>query len=481
MNFKLIVRVIGMLLLVEGLALLLSAFVAYLSGGDDFAALALSAGLSLAPGIFALLATSLPSSSLARREAFFVVTVGWLIISFIGSLPYLISGYIPNITDAFFETMSGFTTTGATILDDIEALPRGLLFWRAMTQWLGGMGIIVLALSFLPAFGIGGMQLYVAEAPGLSLDKVSPRVYQTARTIWGLYLSLTLLEMVLLMLGGLSWFDSICHSFTTMATGGFSTKQASIAYWQSPYIQYVVTIFMIIAGTNFTLMFFALTGKPGRLFRHEEYRFYIFFILGFTALIFAGLMLTGTGAVEAAFRDALFTVVSVMTTTGFVTADYLLWPPVLIMLIFALFFFGASIGSTGGGVKIMRIGVLLKNSYYELQRLIHPHAVIPVRFNSVSLEPKFVNNILAFFMFYLGIFFVSSIIMTIFEPDMVTSMGAVASCLANIGPGLGSVGPIFSYSHIPEVGKWFLSFLMMIGRLELFTVLILFTPAFWKK
>ncbi|MFO7616802.1 MAG: TrkH family potassium uptake protein [Bacteroidales bacterium] len=481
MNFRLIIRLIGMLLLVEGTALLISTLVAHFSGGDDTSALAWSSLACMVPGIAAVLFTSHTTSNLSRREAFFVVTTGWLTISFFGSLPFLLSGYIPNLTDAFFETMSGFTTTGATILDDIEALPRGLLFWRAMTQWLGGMGIIVLALSFLPAFGIGGMQLYTAEAPGMTVDKVSPRVYQTARTIWGLYFFLTLLEMVLLMFGGLSWFDSICHSFTTMATGGFSTKQASIAYWQSPYIQYVITLFMLIAGTNFTLMFFALRGKPGRLFRHEEWRYYILFILGFTALIFAGLMLTNGGRVEETFRNALFTVVSIMTTTGFITTDYLKWAPVLTMLVFALFFFGASIGSTGGGVKIMRIGILLKNSYYELRRLIHPHAVIPVRFNQLCVEPKIVNNILAFFMFYVGIFFISSIIMTLFEPDMSTSMGAVASCLGNIGPGLGSVGPVNSYSHIHDVGKWFLSLLMMTGRLELFTVLIIFTPSFWQK
>jgi trk system potassium uptake protein TrkH len=481
MNFKLIIRLVGMLLLVEGTALLISTLVAHVSGGDDAGALAWSALLCLGTGIVVVLFTARSTSNLSRREAFFVVTLGWLIISFFGSVPFILSGYIPNLTDAFFETMSGFTTTGATILDDIESLPRGLLFWRAMTQWLGGMGIIVLALSFLPAFGIGGMQLYTAEAPGMTVDKVSPRVYQTARTIWGLYLFLTLLEMALLMFGGLDWFDSICHSFTTMATGGFSTKQASIAHWQSPYIQYIITLFMVIAGTNFTLMFLALRGKPGRLFRHEEWRYYIFFIVGFTVLIFTGLMLTTGGRVEETFRGALFTVVSILTTTGFVTTDYLLWAPVLTMLVFALFFFGASIGSTGGGVKIMRIGILLKNSYYELRRLIHPHAVIPVRFNQLCVEPKIVNNILAFFMFYVGIFFISSIIMMIFEPDMATSMGAVASSLGNIGPGLGSVGPVNSYAHIHDVGKWFLSLLMMIGRLELFTVLIIFTPSFWKN
>jgi trk system potassium uptake protein len=481
MNFKLIVRLIGTLLLIEGAALLLSMIVAIYSGGDDVAALAISSVICLLPGLAALTLTSRYKSNIARREGFLVVTLGWLVISLFGSIPYILSGYIPNLSDAFFETMSGFTTTGASIIDNLESFPKGLLFWRAMTQWLGGMGIIVLVLSFLPAFGIGGMQLYNAEAPGLTVDKVSPRIYQTARRIWGVYVFLTVLETVLLVIGGMSWFDGICHSFTTMATGGFSTKQASIAFFQSPYIEYVITFFMILAGTNFTLIYLTIIGKPIRLFRDEEFRDYLLFIFGFTALIFGGLLLTSSSGIEQSFREALFTVVSIMTTTGFVTADYLLWVPVLMVIIFAIFFFGGSTGSTGGGIKVMRIVILLKNSYYELRRMIHPHAIIPVRFNKYCVDSKIVNNILAFFMFYVSLFFISSIILTAFVPDLVTSMGAVASCLGNIGPGMGTVGPAFTYSHIPDVGKWFLSFLMMLGRLELFTVLVIFTSHFWKK
>jgi trk system potassium uptake protein TrkH len=393
----------------------------------------------------------------------------------------MISGYIPRLTDAFFETMSGFTTTGASVVDNIEAFPRGLLFWRALTHWLGGMGIIVLALSFLPAFGIGGMQLYNAESPGVSVDKVTPRIYQTARRIWLVYVILTVAEAILLIFGGMNWFDSICHSFATMATGGFSTKQASIAFWDSAYIEYVITIFMIIAGSNFTLIYFAMRGKPLRLLKDEEFRYYILFILGFALVIAVGLMLTTTDSIGDSVRNALFTVASIMTTTGFVTADYLKWIPVLTMVLFAVFFFGGSTGSTGGGIKIMRIVILLKNSYYELKRMFHPHAVIPVRFNKLCVEPKIVNNILAFFMFYVSIFFISSILLMIFEPDMATSMGAVATCLGNIGPGLGTVGPVFTFSHVHDPAKWLLSFLMMLGRLELFTVLVILTPAFWKR
>ncbi len=474
-------RLFGLLLLVEGIGLLLSTLIALISRGDDAMALSVSSILCIVPGFLAFSLTAGYKSHLPRREGFFAVVVGWIIISVMGSIPFVLSGYIPRLTDAFFETMSGFTTTGASIVENIDSFPRGLLFWRSMTHWLGGMGIIVLALSFLPGVGIGGMHLFDAESPGISIDKVSPRIYQTARRIWGVYLFFTLLEMVMLMAGGMSWFDSICHSFSTMATGGFSTKQESIAAYHSPYIEYIITLFMIIAGSNFALLFFTIIGKPSMLFKDEEFRDYLLIILGFTVLIATGLYISTDLGLEKSFRDSLFTVVSVITTTGFVTADYLTWLPVLTMLIFALFFFGASTGSTGGGIKIMRIVLLLKNSYYELRRMIHPKAVIPVRFNKHSVDTKVVNNILAFFMFYVSIFFISSIIMMIFVPDMATSMGAVASCMGNIGPGLGSVGPVFVYAHIPDFGKWFLSFLMMLGRLELLTVLILFTPSFWEK
>ena len=405
----------------------------------------------------------------------------WVVFSLFGSFPYMISGSIPNFTDAFFETISGFTTTGSSILNDIEALPHGILFWRSITQWLGGMGIIVLSLAILPVFGIGGMQLFIAEVPGPTPDKISPRITQTAKTLWGIYMLFTIVETLLLWIGGMSFYDAICHSFTTMATGGFSTKQASIAYWSSPFIQYVITFFMFLAGMNFTLSYMAIRGRFSNVFKDEEFRYYGIIIISFTALITLGLFLTSQLGLEQAFRDSLFQVVSIVTTTGYATADYLLWKPILTMLIFALFFFGGSAGSTGGGIKIMRIVVLAKNGYYELKRLIHPHAIIPVKFNLHLVDLKIVTNVLAFFMLFMVIFFVSTIIFTLIEPDMESSMGAVATSLGNIGPGLGSVGPAENFFHIKPVGKWFLSFLMLLGRLELFTVLVLFSPSFWKE
>lgn len=481
MNYKIIIRVLGFLLVVESIAMLLALAVALLYGEHDVMAFLISSGINLFIGGSIVLATQKAKKDIGKREGFIIVSMVWVVFSFFGCLPYILSGSIPNFTNAFFETMSGFTTTGSSVLNDIEALPHGILFWRSMTQWLGGMGIIVLSLAILPVFGIGGMQLFMAEVPGPTPDKISPRIKQTAKTLWKIYIAFTLIETILLWIGGMTFFDAINHSFTTMATGGFSTKQASVAYWSSPFIQYVIIVFMFLAGTNFTLSYFALKGKFANVFKDEEFKYYGFFVLGFTLLIFIGLLITTQLGVEHSFRDALFQVVTIITTTGYATADYLTWAPVLTMLIFVLFFFGGSAGSTGGGIKIMRIVVLLKNGYYELKRLVHPHAIIPVKFNKHSVDSKIVTNVLAFFIIYFVIFSISTVIFTLIEPNMESAMGAVATCLGNIGPGLGSVGPADNFFHIKPVGKWFLSFLMLLGRLELFTVLVLFSPSFWKQ
>lgn len=481
MNHKIIFRVLGFLLVVEGVAMLFALGVALIYGEHDIQAFCISSGINLGIGGLIVLGTSNTKKDIGKREGFIIVSMVWIIFSFFGCLPYIFSGSIPSFTDAFFETMSGFSTTGSSVLNNIEALPHGILFWRSMTQWLGGMGIIVLSLAILPVFGIGGMQLFIAEVPGPTPDKISPRIKQTAKTLWKIYMAFTLAETLLLWLGGMSFFDALNHSFTTMATGGFSTKQASVAAWSSPFIQYVIIVFMFLAGTNFTLSYFAIKGKFSTVFRDEEFKYYGFFVLGFTALIFIGLLITTQLGVEQAFRDSLFQVLTIITTTGFATADYLTWAPVLTMLIFILFFFGGSAGSTGGGIKIMRIVVLLKNGYYELKRLVHPNAIIPVKFNKHSVDSKIVNNVLAFFIIYLVIFAISTVIFTLIEPNMESSMGAVATCLGNIGPGLGSVGPADNFHHIKPIGKWFLSFLMLLGRLELFTVLVLFSPSFWKE
>lgn len=466
---------------VEGVAMMLALAVSLIYNESDTMGFILSSGLNMSVGASIIWLTRNSSKDIGKREGFIIVALVWIVFSLLGSLPYIFTGSIPNYTDAFFETMSGFTTTGSSILNDVESLPHGILFWRSLTQWLGGMGMIVLSLAILPVFGIGGMQLYIAEVPGPTPDKISPRIRQTAATLWVIYLVFTVAQILLLWLGKMPLFDAICHSFTTMATGGFSTKQASIAFWPSPYIQYVVILFMFIAGTNFTLSYFAIRGRFKYLIKDEEFKFYAIITLSFTFLIFIGLLISTETGVEKAFRDALFQVVSIITTTGFATVDYLLWKPVLIALIFSLFFFGGSAGSTGGGIKIMRIVLLLKNGYYELKRMIHPNAVIPLKFNNHSVDSKIVTNVLAFFVLYFMIFGVSTVLFMLFEPDLETSMGAVATSLGNIGPGLGTVGPAETFAHIHPAGKWFLSFLMLLGRLELFTILVLFSPTFWKQ
>ena len=481
MNFKLIIRVLGFLIFVEGVAMLLALAVALIYGENDTTAFLISSGICLVTGGIIAWLTNGAKKDIGKREGFIIVALVWVVFSFFGSLPYILSNSIPNFTNAFFETISGFTTTGSSILSDIEALSHGILFWRSISQWLGGMGIIVLSLAILPVFGIGGMQLYVAEVPGPAPDKISPRIRQTAKTLWIIYLGFTVTEIILLWIGGMTFYDAVCHSFTTMATGGFSTKQASIAHWSSPFIQYVIILFMFFAGTNFTLSYLVLKGKFKSVFKDEEFKYYGIFILSFTAIIFTGLLITSQLGVEHAFRDSLFQVVSIITTTGFATTDYLLWTPFLTILIFTLFFFGGSAGSTGGGIKIMRIVILLKNSYYELRRMIHPHAIIPVKFNKHSVDAKIVTNVLAFFMLYIIIFALSTIVFTLIEPDMESAMGAVATSLGNIGPGLGNVGPAENFLHVSPIGKWFLSFLMLLGRLELFTILVLFSPTFWKQ
>ncbi len=462
--------------------MLVSGGVAFLYGEYDLVYHLISSAVCIVLGGGVAFLTYGVEKHIGKREGYIIVSMVWVVFSIFGLLPFWLSGAIPSFTDAFFETMSGFTTTGSSILTDIESLPHGLLFWRSLIQWLGGMGIIVLSLAILPILGVGGMQLFVAEVPGPIPDKLHPRIAETAKRLWVIYLLFTFSEAVLLMFGGITLFDAVCHSFTTMATGGYSTKQASIAFYDSAYIQYVIILFMFIAGANFTLSYHAFHGRFKKVFHNEELRYYLGFVLGISAIIAGVLFFTEDNlGLEKSIRDALFQVVSIITTTGYATVDYLLWVPFLSLMIFTLMFFGGSAGSTGGGIKIVRVVLLLKNSYYELKRLIHPNALIPVRLNNRAVSQTIVTNVLAFVVFYIIIFSIGTIVMSIMGFDMETSLGAVATSLGNIGPGLGEVGPSENFANIPAFGKWFLSFLMLLGRLELFTVLLLFTHAFWKE
>jgi len=480
-NLKVIFNVIGFLLVLDGVAMLLGIpFSIYYDDNDIFALLISGVVTSLIGSVMYYL-TKGSDKELRKREGYIVVSLGWIAMTLFGAVPFIVHGSIPSFTDAFFETMSGFTTTGASILNDIEAMPHGLLFWRSLTQWLGGMGFIVLSLAILPILGIGGMQLFVAEVPGPTKDKIHPRVRETAKRLWGIYVMFTVVEILLLFVGGMDLFDSICHSFTTMATGGFSTKQSSIAHFNSPFIQYVIVLFMFIAGMNFSLHYYWLHRKTKPITQNEEFKFYSFLIISFTILITVGMLFRENSDFELTFRESLFQVVSMITTTGFVTADYEIWGVFFHVIFFLLLFIGGSAGSTGGGIKVVRHLLLIKNSALELRRLVHPRAVIPVRYNKAAVNQEIIFNIMAFLLFYIAIFIFGTLVMAFLGLDFLTSMGAVATSLGNVGPAIATVGPVDNFSHIPDVGKWFLSFLMLMGRLELFTVLIIFSPSFWKK
>ncbi len=480
-NIKVIFRVLGSLLIIEAIFLTISLVVSLIYKENDYTAFIKTIIIALSLGILARLTTRKTNTRIGKREGYIIVSMVWIVFSFVGSLPFIFSGEIPDLTNAFFETMSGFTTTGSSILNDIESLPHGILFWRSIIQWMGGMGIIVLSLAVLPILGIGGMQLFTAEVPGPVPDKIHPRVKETAKRLWLIYLILTTVETILLSLGDMNFFDALNHSFTTMATGGYSTKQASIAYYDSPYIHYIITLFMFIAGINFTLVYFGLKLKFKKIYKNEEFKYYFSFILFFIIVTAIVLYYTGNFGAEKSFRDAAFQVVSLITTTGFATADYLKWIPFLGIFLFAAMFIGGSAGSTGGGMKVMRIVLLIKNSWAEFKRLVHPNAVIPVRFNGNTVSPQIIRNILAFIVFYLSIFIIGTLIMAAMGLDLESSMGSVIATLGNIGPAIGDVGPAENFYNIPAAGKWFLSFLMLVGRLELFTVIILFSPVYWKN
>ncbi len=435
------------------------------------------------------------STNIQKKEGYLIVTLGWLTLSITGMLPYLFSGAIPNITNAFFETISGYSTTGSSILTDIEAMPKGILFWRSATHWIGGMGIIVLTIAILPLLGIGGMQLFMAEAPGPSADKLHPRITDTAKRLYLIYVTLTLAQFLLLKVAGMTWFDAINHAMATMSTGGFSTKNSSVAFYNNlPFVQYIIIFFMLIAGTNFVLTYFALKGKIQKVFQSEEFKYYLFGIISVTSIVtviivyFQDANLQTSiehpmifGKEESAIRHALFMVTSVVTTTGFVSADFTMWNFFATGIFFALFFTGGSAGSTSGGVKVVRHIVMLKNSFLEFKKALHPNAIIPVRYDGKAVHQNIVFNIISFFIIYMLIFIMSSVALTLSGLDFMSALGAAASSLGNIGPAIGSVSPVDNFNHLTSTAKWFCSFLMLIGRLELFTVLILFSPFFWRK
>lgn len=414
------------------------------------------------------------------REAFALVTLGWVLASLFGMLPYIFSGTFANFTDAFFETMSGFTTTGASVLTDIESVPKSILFWRSLTHWLGGMGIIVLIVALLSQLGVGANQVFRAEVPGAVTGKITPRVAETARILWLTYLIMTALETFMLWGAGMPLFDALCHTFGTLATGGFSTKNQSIGYY-GPAIQWIIILFMFIAGANWALYFQALKGKSLKGFwKDPEFKLYCGIILiAAIAIIWKTHELYHLG--EPLVRTTLFQVISIITTTGYATTDYTLWSNTAQLLILLFMFIGGCSGSTSGSIKVGRHRIALQNTTNELKRLIHPRGVFSVHYGSRTLSEEVILNVMQFYLLYIILLALPAIILTNLKLDLLTAFSAVAACLTNVGPGLGSVGPAGNFSDIPSLGKWVLSFLMLLGRLEIYTVLVLFLPAFWEK
>lgn len=483
-NSAIVIHVLGVLLQMLGVFMLAAVPFSVYFGSLDLRALLLGSLTSLAAGFGLWYSTRKTNKNIGKREGFLIVALGWVVISIFSALPYLYYGLLPDITDAIFESVSGLTTTGATVIQDIEASPKGLLFWRSLTQWIGGMGIIVLTVALFPLLGIGGVELFVAEAPGPSSDKLHPRIKDTAKRLWFIYVGLTALLMIILYACGMNFYDAINHGLTTMATGGFSTKNASIAYFSNPAIHYWIALFMFIAGINYTIIYFTLKRNFKRVWSSDEMKVYV---LGTTIIISAvaiSIWAVADKSFPDAFREASFQVVSMITTTGFVLADYTSWQPALTFLFFILLFVGACAGSTSGGIKVIRHLVLFKNAFFETKRLLHPKAIIRTKVDKQVVAPRILTHILVFLLFYLMLFVFGSLILTYIMGDMdnpiLTAAGAAATCLGNVGPAIGELGPMDNFTAVPVAGKWILVALMLLGRLELFTILILFTPYFWR-
>ncbi len=480
MNAVLVLRILGILLLFLAAALLAPIpFALYYNDGAWWS-FALSALICAAVG-GGLFKKFESKKEFGVREGFAIVTFGWGAFALFGALPYLLSGAIPSVVDALFETMSGFTTTGATILVDIEALPPSVLFWRALTQWLGGMGFIVLSLAILPMLGVGGMQLFKAEMPGPTADRLKPRIQDTAKLLWGVYVLFTTIQVFLLLLGGMNFFDALCHAFTTLASGGFSTKNASIAAFDSAFIDWVTIFGMFLAAVNFALLYHALRGRGRLVWRNEEFRVFLWIALAMIVLM----VWINHGAVYTSFvenvRYSTFQVVSILTTTGYGTADYALWPAAAQFLLIVAMLLGGCAGSTAGGMKVARLLLLFKHAHVQIYRLIHPRAVRLVKLGDAPVDREVMQGILGFFALWAGLFLFATILMAASGLDMVSAAGSVVATLAVIGPGFGTVGPVENYAHIVPFGKSVLIFCMLLGRLELFTVLVLFFPSFWRK
>jgi len=482
MRWSFILNIIGMLIIFLGICMIFPLFFGLYFKDQSIIPLAQSMGITIGSGLSLVLCFRRTKvEHISHREGIAIVAIGWTAIGFFGAFPFYLGAEFNTFVDAFFESVSGFTTTGSSILTNIEAVSKGLLFWRSFIQWLGGMGIIVLSVAILPFLGVGGMQLYKAEVPSPVPDKLKPRIRDTATVLWKVYALISLAQVLLLMIGGMNLYDALCHAFTTMPTGGFSTRNASIAHFDSVYFDTVIIIFMLMAGINFSLHYQFLRGKPLAFWRDSECRFFLGSVLILIFIVTLNIYGTVYETMGQAIRYGAFQVVSIVTTTGYATADYELWPAMSQLILLLCMFLGASAGSTGGGMKCLRVMLALKFCYKELFSLIHPRAVRHIKIGGVSVHEDVVRSVLGFMGLYVGLFAFSSVLIASMGVDLVTSVASVAATIGNIGPGLGMVGPTDNFAHIPYLGKWVLIWCMLLGRLEIYTVIILFVPEFWRK
>ncbi|MCZ6527278.1 MAG: TrkH family potassium uptake protein [Candidatus Dadabacteria bacterium] len=484
MSIRFSLHITGNFMKYLGLLMLVPVIISLIYKENDLWAFIISALITTSFGFILETATKPPEriKEIQRKEGFLIAALFWFTASIFGAIPYLIYGVFNHPVDAWFESVAGFTTTGATVLTDIEVVPYGMLFWRSFSQWLGGMGIIVLGIAILPRLAVGGMQLMGLEAPGPTTEKITPRIAETAKKLWGVYLLLSFLLIVFLLFAGMPIFDSVLQSFSTMSTGGFSPNSLSVGFYNSSIIDVIITIFMFIAGMNFVLLYWSLRGDFKRLTRNSELKYYFFLNLSVILIVSFELWSTIYPNFFEALRYGSFQVISISTGSGFSTANFDLWPSFSKWFLLMLMFFGGCAGSTTGSIKIIRIMVLFKKGYQELSKIIYPHAIVPIRVNAKPISPEIVSSITSFFLIYLFIFLISTLIVMAAEDlPIITAISACAASIGNVGPGLGEVGPAGNYANLSSFTKIVLSFLMLIGRLELFTILVIFTPAFWRR
>lgn len=479
---KVIFRIIGMLLFIEAAFLLSGVGVSLFYGENTVKPLLYSCGIIALTGALLVTLCKGGERSISRKDGYVVVTLCWVVFSLFGTLPYMLTGSIPGFTDAFFETMSGFTTTGATILQDIEALPKSILFWRMMTHWVGGLGIVFFTVAVFPIFGLNDINLFSAESVGPIRSKLHPRISVTARWILTIYVALTIFCTIALRMAGMGWFDAVCHAMSTIATGGFSTKQASIAAFNSPLIEYVITFFMFVSGVNLSLLYLAIfRARLMALLRDTEFKTYFMIVAAFSLVISVALFFTTDLGVEGSLRASLFQVVSIQTTTGFATVNYAVWMPLLWLLLCALMFIGACSGSTSGAMKCARISILFKVMWNEFKRIVHPNAVIPVRMTGRIIPSNVQSAILAYTVIYIFMLVAGLFVNMAFGVDFLDAFSLSVASVGNVGPALGNYGPMDSFAPLPAAVKWFSAFQMLVGRLEFFAVLLLLTPVFWRR